>query len=64
MKLDFISFDIPEDKKIEVMTLLTSSPNPLATQRLELKMEGEPEDIAKEIIETKEKILEYLKNEL
>lgn len=64
MKLDFISFDIPEDKKIEVMSLLTSSPNPLATQRLELKMEGEPEDIAKEIIETKEKILEYLKNEL
>ena len=64
MKLDFISFDIPEDKKIEVMSLLTSSPNPLATQRLELKMEGEVEDIAKEIIETKEKILEYLKNEL
>lgn len=64
MKLDFISFDIPEDKKIEVMSLLTSSPNPLATQRLELKMEGEPEDIAKEVIETKEKILEYLKNEL
>ena len=64
MKLDFISFDIPEDKKIEVMSLLTSSPNSIATQRLELKMEGTAEDIAKEIIEAKEKILEYLKNEL
>ena len=64
MKLDFISFDIPEDKKIEVMSLLTSSSNSIATQRLELKMEGTAEDIAKEIIEAKEKILEYLKNEL
>ena len=25
MKLDFISFDIPEDKKIDVMSLLCSS---------------------------------------
>ena len=64
MKLDFISFDIPEDKKIEVMSLLNSSTSPLAPRSMKLKMEGTPEDIAKEIIETKEKILEYLKNEL
>lgn len=64
MKVDFISFDIPEDKKIEIISLLNSSPDPLASQHLKLKLEGSPEDIAKEIIETKKKILEYLKNEL
>ena len=64
MKLDFISFDIPEDKKTEVMSLLASSDSPLAAQTLKLKMEGEADDIAREISETKEKILEYLKNEL
>ena len=64
MKLDFISFDIPEDKKTEVMSLLNSSSSPIASQTLKLKMEGTEEDIAREIIETKEKILEYLKNEL
>ncbi len=64
MKLDFISFDIPEDKKIEVMSLLCSSPDPLASQRLEIKAEGSPEEIVKDIVETKKKILEYLKSEL
>ena len=64
MKLDFISFDIPEDKKIEVMSLLNSSTDPMASQHLKLKMEGETEEIVEEIIETKRKILEYLKNEL
>ena len=64
MKLDFISFDIPEDKKVEVMSLLSSSPDPMASQHLKLKMEGSPEEIAKEVVETKKKILEYLKNEL
>ena len=64
MKVDFISFDIPEDKKIEVMSLLNSSPDPMASQHLKLKMEGGAEEIVKEILETKKKILEYLKNEL
>lgn len=64
MKVDFISFDIPEDKKIEIMSLLSSSTDPLASQHLKLKMEGEVEEIVEEIIETKKKILEYLKNEL
>lgn len=64
MKLDFISFDIPEDKKIEVMSLLNSSPDSMASQHLKLKMKGEAEEIVKEIVETKKKILEYLKNEL
>ena len=64
MKVDFISFDIPEDKKIEVMSLLSSYPDPIASQHLKLKMEGEVEEIVEEIIETKKKILEYLKNEL
>jgi hypothetical protein len=64
MKLDFISFDIPEDKKIEVMSLLSSSSDSMASQHLKLKMEGEAKEIVEEIIETKKKILEYLKNEL
>ena len=64
MKVDFISFDIPEDKKIEVMSLLSSSPDPIASQHLKLKMEGEVEEIVKDIVEIKNKILEYLKNEL
>ena len=64
MKLDFINFDIPDDKKIEVMSLLNSSDSPIAGQQFKLKMEGTAEDIAKEIIETKKKILEYIKNEL
>ena len=48
MKLDFINFDIPESQKVEVMSILCASSDPIATQHLSLKLEGTSEEIAKE----------------
>lgn len=64
MKLDFINFDIPESKKVEVMSILCESSDPIATQHMSLKLEGTSEEIAKEIIETKNKLLQYIKDNL
>lgn len=64
MKLDFINFDIPESQKVEVMSILCASSDPIATQHLSLKLEGTSEEIAKEIIESKNKLIEFIKNNL